>query len=231
MKAIARSPQGATALPLALPSRHQGPAAFQRVQWPMHCVYSVLAHRMSASSSCGLSCLAARCCRTTSSSESVMAAAMVRSCPDARLNSGKSGSRGPGVRRAVPPGARGAKRAQANVRASGRGVGIDRRVLHRGVAQLVATGPSLEPRRRSIAPSHPPNSAGSCPHYPGPACMSQQTAPPPAPSSPGWGLFVGGVLLGSTVAAGAAYLAVRYANNNSADELRRAASVRRRPPR
>jgi hypothetical protein len=64
--------------------------------------------------------------------------------------------------------------------------------------------------------------------------MSQQTAPPPAPSSSqGWGLFVGGVLLGSTVAAGAAYLAVRYANSSAApaDDLRRAASVRRRPLR
>jgi hypothetical protein len=49
---------------------------------------------------------------------------------------------------------------------------------------------------------------------------------------PGWGAFVGGVLLGSTVAAGAAYLAVRYASSASsaaADELRR--KERRRPGR
>ena len=51
---------------------------------------------------------------------------------------------------------------------------------------------------------------------------------------PGWGAFVGGVLLGSTVAAGAAYLAVRYASSASggaADELRRAGKERRRPGR
>lgn len=45
--------------------------------------------------------------------------------------------------------------------------------------------------------------------------MAQVQATSPATSSssqPGWGLFVGGVLLGSTVAAGAAYLAVRYAS-------------------
>ncbi len=51
---------------------------------------------------------------------------------------------------------------------------------------------------------------------------------------PGWGAFVGGVLLGSTVAAGAAYLAVRYASSTSAgaaDELRRSGKDRRRPGR
>lgn len=49
---------------------------------------------------------------------------------------------------------------------------------------------------------------------------------------PGWGAFVGGVLLGSTVAAGAAYLAVRYANSAAAaDELRRGGKERRRPGR
>ena len=43
---------------------------------------------------------------------------------------------------------------------------------------------------------------------------------------------MGGVLLGSTVAAGAAYLAVRYANSAAAaDELRRGGSQRRRPGR
>ena len=45
-------------------------------------------------------------------------------------------------------------------------------------------------------------------------------APATAPQSgsPGWGLFAGGVLLGGTVAAGAAYLAVRYANTSGAGE-------------
>jgi hypothetical protein len=63
--------------------------------------------------------------------------------------------------------------------------------------------------------------------------MSQQTAPPPtAHPQPGWGLFVGGVLLGSTVAAGAAYLAVRYGSNAAAAaESGRANGSRRRPPR
>lgn len=66
--------------------------------------------------------------------------------------------------------------------------------------------------------------------------MAQVQATSPATSSssqPGWGLFVGGVLLGSTVAAGAAYLAVRYASTSAADDLRRASSAggRRRPPR
>ncbi|KAL4859603.1 AMP deaminase [Chlorella vulgaris] len=63
--------------------------------------------------------------------------------------------------------------------------------------------------------------------------MSQQTAPPPtAQPQPGWGLFVGGVLLGSTVAAGAAYLAVRYGSNAAAAaESGRANGSRRRPPR
>ena len=46
------------------------------------------------------------------------------------------------------------------------------------------------------------------------------TGPAAAPqsSSPGWGLFAGGVLLGGTVAAGAAYLAVRYANTSGTGE-------------
>lgn len=48
-------------------------------------------------------------------------------------------------------------------------------------------------------------------------------------SQPSWGLFVGGLLLGSTVAAGAAYLAVRYASNAAAaEEYRRAVSARQR---
>ncbi|KAL4432444.1 hypothetical protein ABPG77_001743 [Micractinium sp. CCAP 211/92] len=62
---------------------------------------------------------------------------------------------------------------------------------------------------------------------------SETAAPPPSSSSsPGWGVFVGGVLLGSTVAAGAAYLAVRYgASAAAADAPSRAGSSRRRPPR
>lgn len=66
---------------------------------------------------------------------------------------------------------------------------------------------------------------------------SQAPSAPAVPSTsqgPGWGIFVGGVLLGSTVAAGAAYLAVRYGASAaaSADEWRRSASSsRRRQPR
>lgn len=53
----------------------------------------------------------------------------------------------------------------------------------------------------------------------------------PGPSSSGWGVFVGGVVLGSTVAAGAAYLAVRLANSAAAaDDARRAAANGRRRP-
>ena len=48
---------------------------------------------------------------------------------------------------------------------------------------------------------------------------------------PGWGAFVGGVLLGSTMAAGAAYLAVRYASSAAAaDEQRRGGKEQRRRP-
>ncbi|KAL4437014.1 hypothetical protein ABPG75_004153 [Micractinium tetrahymenae] len=65
--------------------------------------------------------------------------------------------------------------------------------------------------------------------------MASQTAAPPASSSssPGWGVFVGGVLLGSTVAAGAAYLAVRYAASAAAADApsRGGSSSRRRPSR
>jgi hypothetical protein len=70
--------------------------------------------------------------------------------------------------------------------------------------------------------------------------MAQQpvAAPAPPPSSsyePDWGVFVGGVLLGSTIAAGAAYLTVRYYNGAATgpDGLPRSTSNggRRRPGR
>ncbi|PSC67241.1 AMP deaminase isoform A [Micractinium conductrix] len=72
--------------------------------------------------------------------------------------------------------------------------------------------------------------------------MASSVSPPaPAPpSQPGWGSFLGGALLGGTVAAGAAYLAVRYGVASAAaaalDDLRRSGSAgngsqRRRPTR
>ena len=65
--------------------------------------------------------------------------------------------------------------------------------------------------------------------------MVQHTLPSSGTDSgtTNWTLFAGGVLLGSTVAAGAAYLAVRYANSSGharVEPRRSSTSFKRRLP-
>lgn len=115
---------------------------------------------------------------------------------------------------------------------SASGQGIPRTLASRAMLWDIAK--SLLPEQ--LPPPPPPAAA----HRPssfaarrGPGGMAEASTS--APSQPGWGLFVGGVLLGSAVAAGAAYAAVRYGSSAAAaDDLKRAASgrlERRRPGR